>query len=349
MTSISPPVLHPPLGLSNRLLEELQRNNLSLPEQAEDTQPVPASSFVKLYRQAIEQLDAQIAHGQGHPPMRKQEVDLMCRCLMSCSTLRTAILCAADFCAMLLPRAGRLSLQVTGSSATFHMDSLRPKRSSAACIIDLTGLFCYLQLFSWLIGESLAPQQAFIAHPERSDAVPFLSLFNAPVIVGQPTYGFSFSAELLERPVIRQPAELAAFLVDFPFRLVVRPTTVVSVTQQVRFFLEAAAAHGREWPSLDAIAGTLHLSSATLRRRLKAEGSSYQDLRRQCLFASALHYLRATDWSISRIAEQLGFSNETAFRRAFMGWTGSPPSHYRLEHLLPTGMRNKPDTPEVQA
>lgn len=329
MTSTPAPDLRAPRGLSKRLLEELQRHNL-LPPPAEDTQPLPASSFVKLYRQAIEQLDAQIAQGQGHPPMRKQEVDLMCRCLMSCSTLGEAILCAADFCAMLLPRAGRLSLEVEGNWATFHMDSLRPRRSSAACIVDLTGLFCYLQLFSWLIGESLAPRQAFMAHPERADAVPFLSLFNAPVTVGQPTYGFTFGAALLTQPVIRQPAELAAFLVDFPFRLVVTPTTVVSVTQQVSFFLQAAAAHGREWPTLESIAATLHLSPATLRRRLQAEDSSYQQLRRECLLASALHYLRATDWSISRIAEHLGFSNEAAFRRAFLGWTGSPPSRYRL-------------------
>lgn len=331
--------LRTPHGLSSRLLEELHRNNLLPPALEQSAQLLPASSFVKLYRQAIEQLDAQIAEDQGHPPMRKQEVDLMCRCLVSCSTLGEAILCAADFCAMLFPRAGRLSLEVEGSWATFHMDSLRPKRSSAACIVDLTGLFCYLQLFSWLIGESLCPRQAFIAHPERSDAVPFLSLFNAPVAVGQPTYGFTFCTDLLAHPVIRQPVELPGFLVDFPFRLVVTPTTVVSVTQQVRFFLQAAAAHGHEWPSLETIAETLHMSQATLRRRLKVEGSSYQHLRRQCLLASALHYLRATDWSISRIAEYLGFSNEAAFRRAFLSWTGSPPSHYRLEHQTksPTG------------
>lgn len=325
MPAIPSPAIRDSHGLSIRLLEELQRNNLP----GEEVRELSPAGFVKLYRQAIEQLEAQIAQGQGHPPMRKQEMDLMCRCLMSCATLAEAIHCAADFCAMLLPRAGQLSLEVDGPNATFHMDSLRQKRSSAACIVDLTGLFCYLQLFSWLIGESLSPQHVYLGHPERTDAVPFLGLFNAPVTVGQRAYGFAFSVELLNRPVVRRPAELAAFLVDLPFRLVVIPTQVLSVTQQVRFFLEAAASHGGEQPSLEDIAATLHLSTATLRRRLTAEGSSYQQLRRQCLLDSAMHCLQATDWSINRIAEHLGFSNEAAFRRAFQSWTGSAPSRCR--------------------
>lgn len=331
MTSISSPPARASHGLSSRLLEELRRNNLLAEQPINGDLQFSSSSFVKLYRQAIEQLDAQIAQEQGHPSMRKQEVDLMCRCLMSCNTLAEAIHCAADFCAMLLPRAGQLSLEVKDQHATFQMDSLRQKHSSAACIVDLTGLFCYLQLFSWLIGESLSPQQIFLAHPERADAVPFLSLFNAPATVGQRTYGFTFEAQLLNRPVIRQPTELPEFLVDFPFRLVVTPTAVVSVTQQVDFFLRTATTHGRKVPDMGSVANALHLSTPTLRRRLNAEGSSYQDLRRHCLMESAQHCLQSTNWSISRISEHLGFSSEAAFRRAFQEWTGSAPSRYRVE------------------
>lgn len=317
---------HRSAHLGVRLVEELKRNNLAPLNPDQALQDV---GFIKLYRDAIEQLDAQIAQGQGHAPMRKEEVDLMCRCLLSCANLEEAIRCAADFCTMLTPRAGRLSLEVDGPFAHFHMDSLRPKRSSAACIVDLTGLFCYLQMFSWLIAEPLSIDKTFIGHPERADAVPFLSLFNAPAIVGQPTYGFSFAASQLKRTIVRQPAELADFLVDFPFRLVISPSTATLVSQQVRFFLQSASAHGQSWPTLEAIAHTLNQSPATLRRRLKSEGHSYQTLRQACLCEAAVHYLKTTQWPISRIAEYLGFSNEAAFRRAFHNWTGAAPSQYR--------------------
>ncbi|WP_166360252.1 helix-turn-helix domain-containing protein [Pseudomonas akapageensis] len=315
-----------PHGLGTRLLDELDRNSLPA---GEARQPLSADDFVKLFRDAIEQLEAQVAKGESHPPMRKQEVDLMCRCLLSCSSLVEAIECAAQFCAMLHPRAGKLSLELQGARAVFHMDSLRHKRSSAACLVDLTGLFCYLQLFAWLTGQTLPVDSVFLAHPKREDAMPFLGLFDAPVAVGKPTYGFSFEASLLTRPVIRQPAELAAFLVDFPFRLIGAAPSVVSVTQQVRAFLQAALAHESELPTLGAIAAALGISEPTLRRHLAAEGVSYQQLRKLCLCESAQRCLRETDWTISRIAGHLGFSSEAAFRRAFQDWTGQAPSRYR--------------------
>ncbi|MBF8792715.1 AraC family transcriptional regulator ligand-binding domain-containing protein [Pseudomonas monteilii] len=319
-----------PQGLDTRLLAELQRNNLAL-EPPPSALLSAAQRFVALYRQAIEQLEAKVAQGEGQPPMRKAEVDLMCRCLLSCGHLDEAIACAAQFCAMLDPRAGSLSLEVQGTTATFHMDSLRHKRSSAACLVDLTGLFCYLQLFGWLIGQPLRPDQVFLAHPQREDAAPFLGLFDAPVAVGRRTYGFSFNAALLSRQVIRTPAELTLFLVDFPFRLIGAPPSAVAITQQVRGFLDAALSHEREVPALSAIAAALGTTLPTLRRRLAAEGSSYQALRRLSLCESAQRCLRDTDWTIGRIAGHLGFASEAAFRRAFLSWTGKAPSRYRAQ------------------
>ncbi|MBR8128131.1 AraC family transcriptional regulator [Burkholderia ambifaria] len=323
-------------GLGARLLDELTRSGAA-PAQRPTTPAAAAltttpGGFVALYRDAIERLEAQVARGDGHPPMRKQEVDLMCRCLLSCATLADAIRCAAEFCEMLTPRAGALSLTVRDTRATFRMDSLRRTRSSAACLVDLTGLFCYLQLFGWLIGQPLRPDEVWLGHPRRDDAMPLLGLFNAPVDVGRKTYGFAFDAARLDARVIRQPGELAAFLVDFPFRLIDAAPAVVSWAQQVRGFLDAALAHEQALPPLTALATWLGVSEATLRRRLAAEGSSYHALREQCLADVARRCLRdESDWPVARIAAHLGFSGEEAFRRAFMRWTGVAPSRFRRD------------------
>ncbi|WP_175693131.1 helix-turn-helix transcriptional regulator [Burkholderia ambifaria] len=322
-------------GLGARLLDELTRSGAA-PAQRPTTPAAAAltttpGGFVALYRDAIERLEAQVARGDGHPPMRKQEVDLMCRCLLSCATLADAIRCAAEFCEMLTPRAGALSLTVRDTRATFRMDSLRRTRSSAACLVDLTGLFCYLQLFGWLIGQPLRPDEVWLGHPRRDDAMPLLGLFNAPVDVGRKTYGFAFDAARLDARVIRQPGELAAFLVDFPFRLIDAAPAVVSWAQQVRGFLDAALAHEQALPPLTALATWLGVSEATLRRRLAAEGSSYHALREQCLADVARRCLRESDWLVARIAAHLGFSGEEAFRRAFMRWTGVAPSRFRRD------------------
>jgi AraC-like DNA-binding protein len=209
------------------------------------------------------------------------------------------------------------------------MDSLRRARSSAACLVDLTGLFCYLQLFGWLIGQPLRPGDVWLGHPCRDDAVPLLGVFDAPVAVGERAYGFAFDAALLARRVVRQPAELDAFLVDFPFRLIDAPPRVVSWAQQIRGFLDAALAREHALPSLRELAEGFGVSELTLRRRLAAEGTGYQMLRERCLRDAAERCLRDSDWPIARIAVHLGFGGEEAFRRAFQRWAGQAPSHFR--------------------
>ncbi|WP_176045495.1 AraC family transcriptional regulator [Burkholderia sp. BCC1644] len=324
-------------GLGARLLNELTRSGAPLADHTAHAPQAAMTSggFVALYRDAIERLEAQVARGNGHPPMRKQEVDLMCRCLLSCATLADAIRCARDFCEMLTPRAGGLSLAVRDGRATFRMDSLRRARSPAACLVDVTGLFCYLQLFGWLIGQPLQPTDVWLGHPRRDDAVPLLGLFNAPVDVGRKTYGFAFDATRLDCRVIRQPGELDAFLVDFPFRLIDAPPAVVSWAQQVRGFLDAALAREQALPALAELAAWLGVSEATLRRRLAAEGSGYHVLREQCVADAARRCLHETDWPITRVAAYLGFGGEEAFRRAFVRWTGVAPSRFRRDRMTP--------------
>ncbi|WP_245178193.1 AraC family transcriptional regulator [Cupriavidus sp. AcVe19-1a] len=320
-----------PHGMVQRLLDELKRQGVEVPPAAGASGHAPPAQFTALYRAAIEQLEALVAKGNGHPPMRKQEVDLLCRCVLSSRTLREAIRCAADFCAMLYPRAGTLSLGQSAGQAVFRMDSLRRAKSSAACLVDLTGLFFYMLLFGWLIGQPVRPTHVYLAHPRREDAMPFLGLFHAVVTSGAQTYGFEFDEALLDRPVVRQAAELDAFLEDFPYRLIGAPVEVVSLSQQVRGILHAALVHGARLPTLAELAERFDVSEPTLRRRLAADGSSYRVLREHNLQEYAEQCLCTTNWSIGRIAEQLGFASEEAFRRAFQRWTGHAPTRFRRE------------------
>jgi len=309
-------------GLAARLLEAVGGADR---EQA----AFDADRFVALYREAIEALESRVAKGDGHPPMTAAEVRLLCRCVLSCATLDEAIRCAADFCALLHPRAGALALEVRGEAASFRMDSLRRRPSPASCLVDLTGLFSYLQLFSWLIGEPLRPRAVQLGYPCREHAAPFTGLFNAPVYAGCDHYGFEFDAALLQRPLLRRPAELAEFLDAFPYRVIGPAPSAPPLTNQVLACMEAALAQGQPVPEPAALAKLLGASAATLRRRLRAEGTSYSVLREQCIREAAERYLRNTRWDVESIASRLGFSDGGAFRRAFKRWTGSAPSDVR--------------------
>jgi AraC-like DNA-binding protein len=76
--------------------------------------------------------------------------------------------------------------------------------------------------------------------------------------------------------------------------------------------------------SSDRVARELGLSRATLYRKLKQEGVSFEALRDELRRDLALRYL-AGKTSVSKTAYLLGFSDPAAFSRAFKRWTGKSP------------------------
>lgn len=81
--------------------------------------------------------------------------------------------------------------------------------------------------------------------------------------------------------------------------------------------------------SLDEVANQLHLSSRTLKRRLATQGVTYSDLLEEQRREKALLLLRSSGLSLDEVAEQLGYSDTSNFRRAFRRWTGLSPAAYR--------------------
>ncbi len=85
----------------------------------------------------------------------------------------------------------------------------------------------------------------------------------------------------------------------------------------------------RQDVSLDAIAEKLTISTRTLRRRLKEDGYNFQDVKSLVRERLAKYFLGNTKMTLSEIAYAVGFSELSAFSRAFKNWTCSTPQEYR--------------------
>ena len=81
----------------------------------------------------------------------------------------------------------------------------------------------------------------------------------------------------------------------------------------------------------DSVAKALGMSARTLRRRLEAENTTFQELRDALRKGRALEHMRESQLTISEIAYLLGFGETSAFHRAFRRWTGKTPAQYRRE------------------
>ena len=84
--------------------------------------------------------------------------------------------------------------------------------------------------------------------------------------------------------------------------------------------------------SVDAMADLLAMNRRTFDRRLKSRGTSYRALANEIRFEVACCLLKDTEMSLSQIAAALGFSQASAFTRAFRGWSGQTPSVWRAAH-----------------
>jgi len=80
---------------------------------------------------------------------------------------------------------------------------------------------------------------------------------------------------------------------------------------------------------MDRIAGKLGVSRATLFRKLKAEGVTFEKVLDDLRHRLALDYLSGRRASVNQIAYLVGFSDAAAFSRAFKRWTGKSPRAMR--------------------
>jgi AraC-like DNA-binding protein len=152
--------------------------------------------------------------------------------------------------------------------------------------------------------------------------------FPCPVRYGQEANTITFSARHLDAEVIRDERQLNEFLKLAPYHIVIEPlASISSITHRIREIL--GSDFREELPSFDELTRLLNMSARTLRRRLEKEGTSYQRIKDNARRDLAISLLSRERMTVSNVAEQVGFSDPSAFHRSFKKWTGQSPGSYR--------------------
>ena len=103
-----------------------------------------------------------------------------------------------------------------------------------------------------------------------------------------------------------------------------------SLSERVRRVLTSTL--GRGEPNIAAVSRTLAVAPRTLQRRLAEEDVSFNALIDETRREAAERLLADASLAVAEIAYLLGFSEPSAFHRAFRRWTGAAPSAFRLRH-----------------
>jgi AraC-like DNA-binding protein len=178
-----------------------------------------------------------------------------------------------------------------------------------------------------LAAREWAPLEVQFAHEPPRSTAEHSRVFACPVLFGQ-----SMNALVVEHEFVRKIVSIAD---DRLYRILKQhvdgliaelPREHDLLSSVKRAIVESMAAGG---PKREQVAKGLAMSPRTLERRLKERGAAYKQLVSDVRGQFALDYLRDRQRTITEVAFLLGYSEVSAFNRAFKRWTGFTPMAYR--------------------
>ena len=181
------------------------------------------------------------------------------------------------------------------------------------------------RLFKLCAGAQGVPQRIRLPHSSPPDTAPFVECLGCPVEFDAPTIVFEFDAATARAPVPSGNPALAAEA-DRMAERYLEQIAPESVSARVRELIMKAMPSGEI--EQDGIARALHQSTSTLQRRLRDEGTTYQQLLDRTRRDLALEYMRSGEHSLADVTFLLGFADQSNFTRAFRRWTGKTPRQF---------------------
>ncbi|MCP5206336.1 MAG: AraC family transcriptional regulator [Hahellaceae bacterium] len=188
-------------------------------------------------------------------------------------------------------------------------------------------LVIWHRLCCWLIGTHIILDEASFTYSSPEHVGEYRHLFHCPLHFCQDVTAIRFSTRYLQMPVLRDEIELRKFLRTSPADLLAKPDDSNSFTARIRKIIGRDLS--ADMPDFEAVSSLLNVSPQTLRRRLKDENTSYQEIKDNLRRDMSIYHLCRREYTINEIAILVGFTEPSTFHRAFKKWTGLTPGAYR--------------------
>jgi len=190
-------------------------------------------------------------------------------------------------------------------------------------VAQALGLAC--NTFRGLLGPNWAPRSVQLVQIAPADLTDFRRCFRTSVEFGQEADFIEMDAGTLERPIERSNPELRRLLDRYLMEL--KAGVSEDVKEQVRKAIRSSLS--RQDCSIDEVAAMLSLAPRTLQRQLQRRRTSFKDLLEEVRSEAARRYLSESQLPLSQLAAILGYSELSAFSRAFRRWHGRSPQQWQ--------------------
>lgn len=288
---------------------------------------VTADAFAALWLAAARELDDEF-FGLDARRMKSGSFKLLCRSLLPARDLGQGLRRVLEgFRCLLDDVHGELQVRDGEAVVTLHNRVAEPDAHRFAAetfLVLVHGLMC------WLAGRRIPLRWARFDYPRPAHAREYAAMYSPESSFDAVETAIAFDAALLAVPVAQDERSLKTFLAAAPRSVFLKYRNEEGTAARVRRRLKPCVESGAEWPRLETVAAELHLSANTLRRRLAAEGASYQGIKDALRRDAAIHLLTGSRLSVEAIAARLGYEDASAFHRAFRKWLNTQPGEYRM-------------------
>jgi AraC-like DNA-binding protein len=174
-------------------------------------------------------------------------------------------------------------------------------------------------------------EELWISLPTPGHEAAYAEIVGAPARFDAPYNAVVVQRSDLDKPMLEALQPVHETLEAKARRALERLEHAGAFTPRVRGCIRDQLTRGR--PGLDDVARRLGVSSATLRRRLADEGTSFRELVDAMRSELAQREILSERLESSEIAARLGFAHPNAFYKAFKRWTGLSPTEYRASQM----------------
>lgn len=248
-------------------------------------------------------------------------LDIVGLLLMSCDDLAEALDMLVDY-QQIIGEGGEFFLERGPQNWQLRYESHFPCRARERTEAVFATL---LHLGRWISGNAFSPSVLQFQHRNAIAAGDYEALLGCRLDFEARDNALVFPAAQASLPLIQSNAAATRHLRLLADQMLAGLDSQ-TLTRKVQLLLQEQPAATK-----DEIAEQLHMSGRHLNRLLAEDGSSFKLLQDAVRRHLAEAELRQPERRISEIALRLGFSDESAFAKAFRRWTAKSPTQFRDE------------------
>ena len=224
-------------------------------------------------------------------------------------------------------QGGIPTLLVEGDVALLGYAVYQQDAEAVKHILDLS-ITVACNIMRDLCGEDWNPAEVFLSRSTPPDQMPYKRVFRAPVRFNSDQNAIAFSSHWLKHPLPGADSLLHRYLEEkaqdshaqCDMSMVCK---LDGVLRRLMVTQTCSAANA---------ATLLHMHERTLNRRLSDEGTCFRQELDNTRYEVAKQFLAESTISLEKLAMVLGYSDKTAFSRAFKRWSGVTPAKWRVRH-----------------